>query len=85
MQNNSLFIGILVTTSFFQVLIVQFGSVAFKVYDGGLDARLWGYSILFGAMALPVKLFINVLFRICQYLNRHRTPKQGSRSTTTNN
>lgn len=63
-QNNPLFVGILVSTAFLQVLIVQYGSIAFAVVDGGLDARLWGYSIMFGAISLPVKQIVNVLFLI---------------------
>jgi P-type Ca2+ transporter type 2B len=68
-QNNPMFIGIVATTAFFQVLIVQFGSIAFKVKDGGLSARLWGFSIMFGAISLLVKQIINVVVRIFLHCN----------------
>jgi hypothetical protein len=64
-----MFIGIVATTAFLQVLIVQFGSIAFKVKDGGLSAELWGYSIMFGAIALLVKQIINVVVRIFLHCN----------------
>ena len=62
MLNNSLFCGILLTTAVLQVLIVEFGSVAFAVADGGLDAQFWGLSMLIGFGSLPVQQVINVLY-----------------------
>mmetsp|Transcript_24441 Transcript_24441/g.37127 ORF Transcript_24441/g.37127 Transcript_24441/m.37127 type:complete len:1181 (+) Transcript_24441:113-3655(+) len=62
MQNNTLFCAILAITSILQVLIVEFGSVAFRVSEGGLDAKYWGLSILLGAISLPVQQVINVIF-----------------------
>jgi hypothetical protein len=44
------------------VLIVQFGSVAFSVVEGGLDAKDWGICLLIGFLAFPVRAFVNGLF-----------------------
>ncbi|CAB9496586.1 Plasma membrane calcium-transporting ATPase 2 (Fragment) [Seminavis robusta] len=60
--NNSLFCGILLTTAVLQVLIVQFGTVAFAVAEGGLSGEYWGYSLLIGFGSLPVQQVINVLY-----------------------
>ena len=62
--NNSLFCGILLTTAVLQVLIVEFGTVAFAVADGGLEAKYWGLSLLIGAGSLPVQQIINILFAL---------------------
>lgn len=62
--NNSLFCGILFTTAVLQVLIVEFGSVAFAVKEGGLEAKYWGLSLLIGFGSLPVQQVINVLYML---------------------
>ena len=62
--NNSMFCGILVTTAVLQVLIVEFGSVAFAVADGGLDGRFWLLSLIIGAGSLPVQQIINVVYML---------------------
>jgi hypothetical protein len=61
-QNNFLFCSILLITSVLQVLIVQFGSVAFSVADDGLDGKFWGLSLILGFGSLPVQQVINVLY-----------------------
>lgn len=62
--NNPLFCGILLVTSVLQVLIVQFGSVAFHVSEGGLNGKYWGISMAFGFGSLPVQQVINLLYRV---------------------
>jgi Cation transporting ATPase, C-terminus len=66
-HKNPLFIGIVVVTSCLQVIIVQFGSLAFAVQDGGLSLRLWGYSVMFGAFGLLWQQVINIIYRIVSY------------------
>jgi len=82
---NPLFCGILVTTAFLQVLIVQFGSIAFRVADDGLDGKYWAMSLIFGAGSLIVQQVINVVYRMAQYYNgtRHspRTAKDRKAAT----
>jgi P-type Ca2+ transporter type 2B len=84
--NNPLFLGILITTAGMQCLIVQYGSVAFKVAQGGLDGKYWGVSLLLGAGSLPVQQIINVLYRIGQYykgkLRNHRRKAKQAQMTT---
>lgn len=84
-QKNPLFLGILLSTAALQVLIVEFGSIAFSVSKGGLSLRLWGYSMLFGFISFPVQQVINIVYRLCQQYNiqrnHHRVTKQGSLST----
>ena len=62
--NNRLFCTILVVTSILQVIIVQFGSVAFAVVEGGLSLEKWGLCMLIGVGALPVQQLINVVFTL---------------------
>jgi len=62
----------LVATAVLQVLIVEFGSIAFKVADDGLEAKYWLVSLLLGAGSLPVQQLINILFRLGQNYNGHR-------------
>ena len=45
-----------------QVLIVEFGSVAFAVVEGGLSAKYWGLCLAIGAATIPVRAFINLMF-----------------------
>jgi len=59
-----MFCGILLTTSFLQIIIVEFGSVAFSVAKGGLSAQFWGLSLIFGFGAFPVQQIINVLYKL---------------------
>ena len=80
MLNNSLFCGILLTTAILQVLIVQFGSVAFSVADGGLDAQYWGISLAIGAVSLPVRQIINLIYFI---LKRLGCGKGGAKKAST--
>jgi len=63
LQRNPLYIGILVTTSVLQVLIVQFGGKALHVADGGLEGKYWGFSIGIGCGALFVQQLINFIYR----------------------
>eukprot|EP00541_Cyclophora_tenuis_P004123 CAMPEP_0116554862 /NCGR_PEP_ID=MMETSP0397-20121206/7820_1 /TAXON_ID=216820 /ORGANISM="Cyclophora tenuis, Strain ECT3854" /LENGTH=268 /DNA_ID=CAMNT_0004080055 /DNA_START=54 /DNA_END=860 /DNA_ORIENTATION=+ len=63
-QNNPLFCGILVVTSGLQAIIVELGSVAFRVDDNGLDAKFWGLSLLLGFGSLPWQQVINVAYRM---------------------
>jgi hypothetical protein len=71
--NNPLFCSILVITAMLQVIIVEFGQVAFSVVKGGLDPEFWLLSIVLGAVSLPVQQIINVLYNIS-------VQKKGSRS-----
>jgi hypothetical protein len=73
--NNTLFCTILVVTSILQVIIVQFGSVAFAVVEGGLSIEKWGLCMLIGAGALPVQQLINTVFTL-------GTNFHGSRNST---
>lgn len=63
MQNNGLFCGILVVTGVLQCIIVEFGSKAFHVADGGLDTREWIISLVCGAVSLPVQQIINIVYK----------------------
>lgn len=67
--NNSLFYGIWITTAVLQVLIVQFGSIAFKVADDGLDLKYWIVSMILGLGAFPVYQIIHVFFRAFQSMS----------------
>jgi hypothetical protein len=62
-QNNPLFCSILLITAVLQVLIVEFGSVAFHVAQDGLNGRMWALCLGIGATSLPVQQVINVLYR----------------------
>jgi P-type Ca2+ transporter type 2B len=53
---------ILLITSALQVIIVEFGSIAFHVAEGGLDAKYWGWSILLGSGELVVQQIINIIY-----------------------
>jgi hypothetical protein len=74
--NNSLFCGILISTAVLQVLIVQFGSVAFHVTEGGLDASYWGLCLAIGAGELLWQQVLNLLFSACQNLKSQRNSKR---------
>jgi P-type Ca2+ transporter type 2B len=87
--DNYLFCGILLTTSVLQVLIVQYGSIAFKVAKGGLDAQYWALSLVLGAASLLVQQFINFIYGLGQrynvYKNRNRSRKGGHLTTLRTN
>ena len=59
-----------------QAIIVQFGSVAFAVAKGGLSAKYWGISLLFGVGTFPAQQIINVLYRMAQSYNLKRNDKR---------
>jgi Ca2+ transporting ATPase len=75
-QNNSLFCAILLITSILQVLIVQFGSVAFAVAEGGLPGKFWGLSLIFGAGSLLIQQGINVIFAAGVHYSGYRIQKR---------
>ena len=75
--DNPLFYSILITTAVLQVIIVQFGSYAFHVYEDGLSGKFWGLSMALGFGSLPVQQVINVVYRIGQhYKGRRRNKKR---------
>jgi len=80
--DNWIFCSILFGTAGCQVIIVQFGGVAFHVADGGLDAKYWGLCIALGAGELVWQQVINVFYRFAQSYNvmrnRKRLTKSGS-------
>lgn len=61
---NWLFVGILLSTSVLQVIMVEFGGRAMHVVDGGLEGKYWALSMGIGAGSLPVQQLINVVFRL---------------------
>ena len=81
---NPIFCTILVVTAFLQVLIVQFGSVAFHVSEGGLSRYHWLVCIGIGAGELVWHQVINALYILTQRYSglRHskRLKKAGSLS-----
>ena len=85
MFDNPLFVGILLTTAVLQVLIVEFGSIAFRVADGGLDPEFWALSLVLGVLSLPVQQIINFFYRCGQrytiYRNKKRKQKDGHLTT----
>lgn len=78
--NNALFCGILLITSILQVIIVEFGSVAFHVSEGGLTWKYWVISLAFGMGSLPVQQVINVLYRICSRYKSWRNMRRVNRN-----
>lgn len=87
-QNNGLFCGILVVTGVLQCIIVQFGSKAFHVADDGLDAKMWGISLVCGVISLPVQQIINILYRsggkiYKGYRSKNRKKRDAALSTRT--
>ena len=79
--SNRLFIGILVSTSILQAIIVEFGSIAFSVHEDGLEPKFWALSLVLGSMSLVVQQVINLFYRCGQryniYKNKKRTLKYG--------
>ena len=83
MLDNWIFCGILFGTAGCQVIIVQFGGVAFHVAEGGIDANYWGLCIAFGAGELLWQQVINVFYHYDAQSynvmrNRKRLTKSGS-------
>jgi P-type Ca2+ transporter type 2B len=63
------------------VIIVQFGSIAFHVAEGGLEAKYWGYSLAFGAGELIVQQVINVVYSIsAKYYALHRNKTRSEKN-----
>ena len=62
MFRNWLFPFVLGSTAFIQVFMIQYGSHALHVHEGGLTLELWIVSVGIGAMSLPVQQAINLLF-----------------------
>ena len=88
-HKNPLFRGIVLTTAVLQALIVQFGSLAFNVVQGGLSAKYWGLSLVLGASTLVVQQVINIIYRLGQryniHKNRSRSRKDGQLTTQRTN
>jgi Ca2+ transporting ATPase len=82
---NPLFCGILLTTAVLQVLIVEFGSLAFRVADNGLGGKHWALCMGLGIGSLPVQQVINVAYRVGQHYKgirmKKRIHKDGSMTT----
>jgi Ca2+ transporting ATPase len=77
--DNYIFCTILLLTSCLQALIVEFGSLAFKVAESGLSARFWALSLILGAGSLPVQQVINQLYRLGQKYNIERNTSRKNR------
>ena len=88
-HKNPLFYGIWITTSMLQVLIVQFGSIAFHVAEGGLSLRYWGLCVGLGLISFPVQQIINVLYKLGKHYkgirNKRRLLKGASLSKRSTN
>lgn len=63
-HRNALFCGILITTMGLQAIIVEFGSVAFRVSENGLSGTHWGLCMLLGVGSLPWQQVINLFYRL---------------------
>jgi Ca2+ transporting ATPase len=79
MFDNPLFYGILFSTAFLQVLIVQYGSLAFHVAEGGLEGKWWGLSLALGVGVFPVQQVINVAYTLGQKYKGLRMKKRLTR------
>ena len=62
------------------MIIVQFGSIAFHVAEGGLEAKYWGYSLAFGAGELIVQQVINVVYSISARYALHRNKTRSEKN-----
>lgn len=80
MLRNKLFCGILLATVVLQVLIVQFGTVAFHVVEGGLNAKYWAITVGIGALSLPVQQLINYMYWIGQKYNSWRISRRRAKN-----
>jgi hypothetical protein len=78
--SNPYFCGIWLGTSCLQALIVQYGSIAFHVYAGGLPAKYWGISMAFGLGSLPIQQIINVLYTLSKKYKGYRINKRVKRN-----
>merc|ERR1712232_30790 len=78
--NNPLFCSILLITSILQVVMVQVGSFAIHVAEGGLSWNYWLISIIIGAGSLPVQQLINFWYRYGQNFKRQREDKRLTKS-----
>uniref|UniRef100_A0A7S2UP11 P-type Ca(2+) transporter n=1 Tax=Attheya septentrionalis TaxID=420275 RepID=A0A7S2UP11_9STRA len=75
-HKNPLFVGILLVTSVLQVIMVEFGSVAMHVAEGGLDGKYWAISLGFGAGSLPVQQIINIIYKYAVHYKTWRKNKR---------
>jgi Ca2+-transporting ATPase len=58
---NSIFVGVFIVTVFLQILIVQFGGVAFRTVP--LNGAEWFITVLIGFGSLPLGIqFVFVLY-----------------------
>ena len=62
--DNWLFVFILVGSAIVQILMVQYGSHALHVHEGGLSFEHWVVCVGLGAMSLPVQQVINLLVTV---------------------
>ena len=69
---NPYFIAIWLFTAILQVILIQFGSVAFKVVDDGLSAKYWGISLAIGSFSLIIQQIINTFYHFAQQYNLKR-------------
>merc|ERR1719329_1044513 len=74
--NNGMFCGIWVLTAVLQIIMVQFSSHAIHVYDEGLSADLWLWSIIFGVGSFPVQIIINAIYPLAKDYKPWRKRKQ---------
>jgi hypothetical protein len=64
------------TTAVLQALIVEFGSIAFRVAEDGLEPKFWALSLILGSLSLPVQQLINFIYRLAQRYNINRNKKR---------
>jgi len=69
-------VGILLTTSVLQVIMVEVGGSAMHVASDGLNAKYWGISIGLGAGSLVVQQIINVLYSYSSKFKMYRKNKR---------
>jgi Cation transporting ATPase, C-terminus len=74
--NNYIFVGIWVTTAALQALMIEFGSVAFKVSSKGLNLKYWLISLAIGFGVLPWQQVINFFFWFSQQYKVKRNEKR---------
>jgi len=76
MFRNRIFCSIIVGTAILQVIIVEYGSVAFRVAKGGLSLKYWAITLGIGAVSLPVQQVINVYYKWGQFYKSSRKSKR---------
>uniref|UniRef100_A0A7S2R848 P-type Ca(2+) transporter n=1 Tax=Mucochytrium quahogii TaxID=96639 RepID=A0A7S2R848_9STRA len=59
--NNPMFVGIVTSTFFLQIIIVQYGGAAINIIPGGLTWDQWVVCLLIGVSSIPVQWVINIL------------------------